>query len=223
MQTDELIQLLVEDCRPVRSLRRPWIRTAEWLVTALLYVVLVVFVVSPRADLTTKASDWHFVVEQFLALATGVAASVAAFAMIIPGHSRKFLAVPFVSLFIWLASVSHAYVQDDLGGWVRLDPEGLSLHPDWYCVPAIVLVGLVPAIAMTMMLLRGAPRTLHLTAVLGGLAAAALGDFGMRFFCSHDGSLMVLVWQFGTVCLLAALAGCAGQRVLRGAARARST
>jgi len=179
--------------------------------------------VSPRADLTTKASDWHFVVEQFLALATGVAASVAAFAMIIPGHSRKFLAVPFVSLFIWLASVSHAYVQDDLGGGVRLDPEGLSLHPDWYCVPAIVLVGLVPAIAMTMMLLRGAPRTLHLTAVLGGLAAAALGDFGMRFFCSHDGSLMVLVWQFGTVCLLAALAGCAGQRVLRGAARARST
>jgi hypothetical protein len=172
--------------------------------------------------LVAKISDSRFVIEQVGALATVVAAAAAAFATIIPDHSRKFLAVPFISLFIWLESVSHAFVQDDLGGWVRLDPEGLSLHPDWYCVPAIAIVGLVPAIAMTMMLLRGAPRILHLTAVLGGLAAAALGDFGMRFFCSHDGSLMVLVWQFGTVCVLAALAGCAGQRVLRGTARARS-
>jgi hypothetical protein len=72
---------------------------------------------------------------------------------------------------------------------------------------------------MTMML-RGAPLTLHLTALLGGLAAAALGSFGMRFFCTHDQNLMVLVWQFGTVCVLSALAGCAGHRVLKGTARA---
>ena len=71
MQTGELIQILVEDCMPVRPLPRPWIRTAEWLVIALLYVVLVVFVVSPRADLAAKISDWRFVVEQVLALATG--------------------------------------------------------------------------------------------------------------------------------------------------------
>jgi hypothetical protein len=217
MHTGELIRLLAEDCRPVRPLRRPWIRTAEWLVVAVLYVVLVVLVVSPRADLAAKASDWHFVVEQLLALATGVAA--AALAMIIPGHSHKLPALPFLSLSIWFASLGLAYVQDDLGDWVRLDPGELSPHPDWYCVPAIVLVGSVPAIAMTLMLHRGALLTPHLTAVLGGLAAAALGNFGMRFFCTLDGSLIVLVWQFGTVCALSALAGCAGHRVLTGTAR----
>jgi hypothetical protein len=219
MHTGELIRLLAEDCRPVRPLRRPWIRTAEWLVVAVLYVVLVVLVVSPRADLAAKASDWHFVVEQLLALATGVAAAAAALAMIIPGHSHKLPALPFLSLSIWFASLGLAYVQDDLGDWVRLDPGELSPHPDWYCVPAIVLVGSVPAIAMTLMLHRGALLTPHLTAVLGGLAAAALGNFGMRFFCTLDGSLMVVVWQFGTVCALSALAGCAGHRVLTGTAR----
>jgi hypothetical protein len=220
MQTDELIQLLVEDCRPVRPLRRPWIRTAEWLVTALLYVVLVVFVVSPRVDLTTKASDWHFVGEQFLALATGIAAAVAAFAMIVPGDSRKFLAVPFLSLFIWFASLGQGYVQGNIG--LRIDPDGLSLHPVWYCVPAIVLVGSVPAIAIAMLLHRGAPLTPHLTATLGGLAAAALGSFGVRLFCAQDGGLTVLAWQFGTVCALSALAGCAGHLVMKGTARAPS-
>jgi hypothetical protein len=222
MHTGELIRLLAEDCRPVRPLRRPWIRTAEWLGVAILYVVLVVFVVSPRPDLAAKASDWHFVVEQLLALATGITSAAAALAMIMPGHSRNFPALPFLSLSIWFASLSQAYVQGDLGGWVRLDPGGLRLHPDWYCVPAIVLVGSVPAIAMSVMLHRGVPLAPHLTAVLGGLAAAALGNFGMRFFCTLDGNLIVLVWQFGTVCALSALAGCAGHRVLTGTARAHS-
>jgi hypothetical protein len=222
MHTGELIRLLAEDCRPVQPLRRPWIRTAEWLGVALLYVALVVFVVSPRADLAAKASDWHFIVEQLLALATGIAAAAVALAMIIPGHSRKLPALPFLSLSIWFASLGQAYVQGDLGDWTRLDPGGLSLHPDWYCVPAIALVGSVPAIVMTLMLHRGAPLTPHLTAVLGGLAAAALGNFGIRFFCTHDGSLMVLAWQFGTVCVLSALAGCAGHRVLTGTAKAHS-
>jgi hypothetical protein len=222
MHTGELIQLLVEDCRPVRSPRRPWIRTAEWLLVALLYVVLVVFVVSPRADLAAKASDWHFIVEQVLALATGIAAAVAALAMIIPGHSRKFLAVPFLFLIIWFASLGQAFIQDNIGEWVRIDRDGLSLHPVWYCVPAIVLASSVPALAIAMLLHRGAPLTPHLTATLGGLAAAALGSFGVRFFCAQDGGFTVLVWQFGTVCALSALAGCAGHRVLKGTSRAQS-
>ena len=79
MHTGELIRLLAEDCRPVRPLRRPWIRTAQWLGVALPYVVLVGIVVSPRPDLAEKASSWHFVVEQVLALATGIAAAAAAF------------------------------------------------------------------------------------------------------------------------------------------------
>src|SRR5215471_2432514 len=62
--------------------------------------------------------------------------------------------------------------------WIHFGPDGLSLQPDWFCFPAIVLVGAVPAIAMAVMLRRGAPLTPHITSALGGLAAAGLGNFG---------------------------------------------
>ncbi len=129
MHTGELIQFLVEDCVPVRPLRRPSIRTAEWLVVALLYVVFVVFVVSPRADLAAKISDWRFAIEQIAALTTGIAAAAAAFATIIPGYGRKFLALPFLLLSIWLAILSQAYVQENIEDWMLPDSDGFAQHP----------------------------------------------------------------------------------------------
>jgi len=169
-----------------------------------------VIVVSARGDLIHKMSDLQFVVEQMAALATGIAAAVAAFATVVPGFSRKFLLLPAVTLVVWLGSLSQGCVQD----WIQLGPDGLSLRSDWFCFPSIVLVGAVPAIAMAVMVRRGAPLTPHLTAALGGLAAAGLGNFGLRFFHPQDASLMVLVWQFGTVFILSVLAGWAGRYLL---------
>jgi hypothetical protein len=177
-------------------------------------MVLVVFVVSPRADLAAKIFDLRFVVEQVPALATGITAAAAAFATVIPGYGRQFVVLPFLSLSIWFASLGQAYVQDNMQDWVPSDAAPVALHPRSYCFPAIVLVGVVPAIAMTLMLRRGAPLKLHVTAALGGMAAAALGDFGVRFFCPQDASSTLLVWQFGTVCILSALAACVGRHVL---------
>jgi hypothetical protein len=56
--------------------RRRWSRVEkERIVVAIAvpYVVLVVFVVSPRSDLIAKVSDPQFVIEQIAALATGIA------------------------------------------------------------------------------------------------------------------------------------------------------
>ena len=209
-QTNGLIQRLAESSIPVRRLRAPWTRTIFWLAIAVPYLALVVFVVSPRGDLIAKMSDPQFVIEQIAALATGIAAAVAAFATIVPGFSRKVLLLPAVTLAVWLGSLGQGCVQD----WIRLGPNGLSLRPDWFCFPSIVLVGAVPAIAMAVMVRRGAPLTPHLTAALGGLAAAGLGNFGLRFFHPQDASLMVLVWQFGSVFILSAFASWAGRYLL---------
>jgi hypothetical protein len=210
IDTEKLIERLAATVEPVRPLARPWIRTAAWLLVAIPYVALVVFVVSPRADLVSKASDWRYVIEQFAALATGITAATAAFATVIPGYDRKFLFLPALPLAIWLGSLGDGCVED----WIHLGSDGVSLRPDWFCFPAIVLVGAVPAIAMAVMLRRGAPLSPHTTTALGGLAAAGLGNFGLRLFHSQDASLMVLVWQVGTVLVLAAMAAWAGQYLL---------
>src|SRR5438128_12656008 len=95
-QTNALIRRLAESGVPVRRLPAPWIRTMVWLAIGVPYVALVVIVVSPRGDLIHKMSDLQFVVEQMAALATGIAAAVAAFATVVPGFSRKFLVLPAV-------------------------------------------------------------------------------------------------------------------------------
>ena len=44
--------------------------------------------------------------------------------------------------------------------------------------------------------------------------ASFVGNFGLRLFHSQDVSVMVLVWQVGAVCVLAAMAALAGRYLL---------
>src|SRR5262249_14441732 len=129
MDTEKLIERLAEVVEPVRPLARPWIRTAVWLLVGVPYVALVVFVVSPRADLIAKVSEWGYAIEQLAALATGITAATAAFATVIPGYDRKFLFLPVLPLAIWLGSLGDGCGED----WIRFGTDGLSMQQDWSC------------------------------------------------------------------------------------------
>ena len=209
MKTARLIEELAGGLDATPRLPPPWLRTAIWLSLSLPFLALVVLVVSPRGDLAAKLLDARFLVEQGAALLTGIAAAYAAFVSTIPGANRKLLMLPALPLAVWLGTLGKGCMDS----WVRSGPEGLSLQPDWFCFPAILLVGSLPAIAIVTMLRRGAPLAPCTTIALGGLAAAGLGDFGLRMFHPQDASIMVLVWQVGSVFVLAALAGCAGRRL----------
>jgi hypothetical protein len=210
MDTQMLIERLADTAEPVSPLSRPSTRTAIWLAMAIPYLALVVFVMSPRVDLGIKLSDASYIIEQLAALGTGITACLAAFASIIPGFDRRILFLPVVPLAVWLGSLGLGCIRS----WIQLGPSGLSLQPDWYCLPAIILAGLAPAITMAIMLRRGAPLTPHVTAALGGLAAAGLGNFGLRLFHQQDASIMVLVWQMSAVFVLTCLAARAGRLFL---------
>lgn len=210
MDTQRLIETLINDSGPVRRLPRPWLRCALWLAISVPYLALIVVMMSPRPDLATKFADARFLVEQLAALATAVTAAIAAFAAIIPGYNRRVLLLPVIPLAVWLGVLG----QGCISAWLHLGSAGLSLQTDWICLPAIALAGAVPAIAMVVMLRRGAPLMPYFTVALGALASAGLGNFALRLFHAQDASLMVLVWQFGSVFLLAALATYAGPHVL---------
>ncbi|MGE3992023.1 NrsF family protein [Pseudorhodoplanes sp.] len=221
METDRLIERLAEASGSVRPLARPWRRTAIWLAVAAAYVALVVLVMTPRSDLAEKFVDARFMVELLSALATGIGAGYAAFATTIPGYDRRVVLLPVLPLSIWLMSLG----QGCLSSFAQTGSFGPGFKIDLFCFPAIVLVGIIPAVAIVIMLRRGAPLVPYLTAALGGLAAAGIGSFGLRLFHTQDASLMILVWQFGTVMVLTCLAGAVGRRffnwpaVLRGTRR----
>ncbi|MGH8502937.1 MAG: NrsF family protein [Gammaproteobacteria bacterium] len=208
-RTDELIDRLVAHDGRTGRLPPPWRRAIGWLALSLPYVALIVLAVGPRADLVQKMSDARFLIEETAMFVTVLFAALAAFCAVVPGSPRRLLLLPVLPLGVWLSSLGQGCVET----WLRLGPEGLSLRPDWICLPAIMLVGAIPAIAMALMLRKGAPLFPHAAVALGGLAAAALGNFGLRLFHTTDASLMVLVWQFGSVALLALIAGCLGPYV----------
>lgn len=211
METVDLIQRLATSVRPVRPLPPPWLRTTHWLAIALPSMAIVVMLMAPRDDLVEKLSETRFVIEQAAAGATAVTAAIAAFFLVIPGHSRKLALLPIFPLAIWLGSLGFGCLQS----WLQFGTEAWRVTPDWICFPSIAMVGAVPALTMVVMLRRGAPMAPRMTVALGALAAAALGNFGLRLFHYQDAGLMVLVWQFGSVALLSALAGWSGRAILR--------
>lgn len=77
------------------------------------------------------------------------------------------------------------------------------------------MVGVVAGIAVAAMLYRGAPLAPTLSLGLGGLAAAALADFGLRLLHTPNAGLMAVVWQVGTVALLTMLCATIARHLLR--------
>jgi len=75
------------------------------------------------------------------------------------------------------------------------------------CLPAIALGGLMPAIAVVVMLRRsGKFRTIH-AYLCGVLGAAALGAAALRLYHMEDAAIMVLVWQLGSVAVFSFVGG----------------
>lgn len=209
LSTDQLIQRLADSAIPRKPLRVSWQRTAIWLGLSLPYVALVVLMMSPRADIAQKTDDFRYLIEQGGALITAIFTAYAAFSSTIPGQSKRALMLPLIPLSMWLASL----VQGCWLAFVEKGLSGISFQLDLICLPAIALAGTFPAIIIVIMIRRGAPLVPHLTVALAALAAAALGNFGLRLFHTQDASLMVLVWQFGTVVGLTAIAGMMASRI----------
>jgi hypothetical protein len=210
MDTDEFINCLVADLRPVRPLMRPWTRAMLWLAIALPYVAAVVWSKLMMVDAAQVGADSRFIIEQAATLATALTAAIAAFCSAIPGFDRRLLLLPLAPLGLWLASVGHGCVED----WLQLGAAGLAIRPDWDCLPMATIIGIVPAAAIVAMLRKGAPLYPRLTLALAALAVASVANFGLQFAHVRDASIMVLAWHLGAAAVLSALGGWLGERVL---------
>jgi hypothetical protein len=210
MDTEQFIDRLVADLKPVRPLRPAWARAALWTAIALPYVAVVVWGKLTMLDPAHAASDTRFMIEQAATLATALTAAIAAFRSAVPGFDPRILLLPIAPLGLWLASVGHGCVQD----WFQLGAEGLAIRPDWDCLPMATVIGIVPAAAIIVMLRRAAPLRPRVTLALAALAVASIANFGLQFAHARDASIMVLVWHLGAAAALSALGGWLGHRVL---------
>lgn len=208
--TETLIRELAGQTPRVRPLARPWMRAAAWLAIAVPSALLVVVMMSGQGDWVSRLLLPRVVSEEAFALATGILAAIAAFASVVPGYNRRVLFLPLIPLVLWLGGLGQSSVRD----WLQLASHGFSMRSEWVCLPATIMAAAVPAIAMAVMLRRGAPLTPRLSALLGGLAAAGLGNLGVCVTHHAYGSVLVLVWHVSIVVALTLVVGSAGRHVL---------
>lgn len=211
MRTEDLIEKLTRESGRVLPLAPLWRRTLNWLIIALAFAAAIVWAIGPRPDMAERLADARFLYEQGAALATAVAAVVAALALTMPDASRLWRLAPVVPGAAWLGTLGVGCFRD----WAQMGPEGLRLTPDPACFGYIAIIGSLPLLVLVLMLRKGAPLRPNWTLGLAALAAAAMGNFALRLFHMQDAALMVLVWQVGAVALFAGIAALAGRSILR--------
>jgi hypothetical protein len=210
IDTDELIQHLAENVKATSPLARPWIRTGVWLAISIPYLAAVLAAVLLGRGLSSAPIDARFVLEVISGLCAGITAAMCAFGSVIPGYSRRLIIWLAVPLAVWLGSLGQGCFQE----WLREGSAGLSLHHDPSCFPFILFLASFPAVVLTVMLRRGAPLTPRLTAALGGLSAAGLGNFGLRLIVPENADAGLFVWHIGGIFLLSAVAASVGHYLL---------
>ncbi len=210
MDTDRLIDSLVDDLRPVRRLASPGRRLLRWLAISVPVVGLIVLAMGIRPDLPPMLLEVPFLAEIGFAAATALTAGWAALAAGVPGTPRWRLALPLLPLTLWLASFA--------GHWLMAvqmrHVDALALLFDPMCVPMIAEIGFVPAAAMAVMIRHGAADGVKPATLWGMLAATALADVGLRMVHGVDAVPTVIIWQFGSVAVFSALGPIALPRLL---------
>ncbi len=208
--TETLIRELAGQPSRVQPLARPAVRAATWLAIAVPSALLVMVMMPGHRDWVSRLLLPRVIGEEAFALSTGILAAIAAFASVVPGYNRKVLFLPLVPLALWLGGLGQSTVRD----WLQLASQGFSMRSEWVCLPATIMAGAVPAIAMAVMLRRGAPLTPRLSSLLGGLAAGGLGNLGVCVTHHTYGNVLVLAWHLGIVVALTLIVGSAGRRLL---------
>ncbi len=202
MNTDQLIDTLTADLKPVPRLWPPVWRLIVWLALSIPATVLIVAAMHVRPDISAKIVDPMFLAQELASLAVAFIAAWAALVTCVPGEPRWKIWVPVVPLSLWVATLGRQCWDE----WLHRGASGMVFYSDWLCLPSVAMISTVPALAMVFALRRGA-RLHPLAAVSwGSLAAAALANAGLRLVHMEDAALMVVVWQFGSVLLFLAIA-----------------
>ena len=104
--TEELIQDLVADTRPVTPLQPPLVRALLWIATVAGVFAIVIALTGAAASMVARLSDVPYVLEFTGTLATAIAAILAAMTLSVPGRSDAWALLPLPSALLTLVSTS---------------------------------------------------------------------------------------------------------------------
>jgi hypothetical protein len=207
--TPDLIEALAANVTPVRRLRPPIARAMLWVSVAALILMLLAVSHGARPDLTQRLQQPTFVVSILASLLTGILAAIASFLVSLPDRSRGWLLLPLPSLVVWLSTIGYGCLTD----WVDIDANGLRVGETARCFATLVLTGVPLSLLMFVMLRHAAPLRPVPVALAGSLAVAAMTGSALSLFHAFDATVMILIWNLGSVALLIGLGALLGGKL----------
>jgi hypothetical protein len=211
MRSEDLIQGLAAELRPVRPARHPATATALWVGVAAAVILAAVLVSGPRPDLVARLATGFDLLQILTAAATGVLAAFAAFQLALPERDARWALLPIPAAAAWLATMGLGCLQD----LARLGPEALRIGVSLPCLVFIAGLGVPLTVAMLWLARHAAWLRACPVAALGGLSAAALASVGLSLIHHLDAAMMVLVWHGVSVLVVAGVASLLGPRLMR--------
>jgi hypothetical protein len=190
MNTEQLVQTLSSDLRPVRRLPGAGVRALSWAGLAVVCVAVGAAAVGLRPDILQKAHDFGFLARGLLLLAVSALAARSAFRLGVPGEqSARWL--PIAAALAWAGLVAAGGLDGASTGWL--------------CIARIALFSLVPAAAAFVMLRKAAPLSAGWTGAMALFATASLAMLGTSLVCPKDAPAHLLLWHLAPALLVALL------------------
>lgn len=202
MSTDEIVDHLTADLKPVRRTISPVLGAALWLTVSAAFIGVLVWHHGMRPDIGRLLDGTGYQTQFVACVATAVLGALATFMISLPGRSRRWALLPTPGLLLWLSGTGIGCYVD----WVRAGPEGLVLGSSFSCLGWITVVSLPPIAVLIIMIRYAAFVRPGLSLCLGTLSAAALASAGLMLFHEIDATLMIFAWHSVAALLLLALA-----------------
>ena len=178
-QTARVIRMMTEGLTPVAPLRSVRMRTWAWAALSVLSLATVTWIVGLRRDLPSAALGAAFVLQMSAMGALAGIAATTALRLAVPGADRQSDRIWAVGLLgLWPFGL---LVWDLLEGGTTANLGAEPLH--LACMRTIGIIALPPAVAMTVMMRRGATLRPHWAAMMTGTAAAGVGAVGVALTC----------------------------------------
>ena len=210
--TDQLIERLAADSRPVRPLRAPALRALMALAAIFTAASLAVAWSGDVAGLVARYAGREalLALEMAAMSATAIVAIVGAFTLSIPGRSKRWIAAPIPFFAGWLL-VSGLGCYGDFVRRGRIEWEfGESLH----CLSFILVTSAILAPFLVWRLARAKPIDPLPVALLGGLGVAAISALVLQFFHPFTVTFIDLAVHLFAILVVVAIMGLLNRRTL---------
>ena len=200
--TDEVIEHLTADLKPVRRMISPVLGAVLWLTASTAFIGVLVWHHGMRPDIERLLGETEYRTLLVACVMTAALGALATFVVSLPGRATRWALLPLPGVVLWLSSAGIGCYSD----WVRAGSDGLVLGTSFSCMGWIMAASLPPVALLIVMIRHAAFVRPRLTLCLGMLSTAALASAGLMMFHEIDATLMILVWHTSAALILIGLA-----------------